>query len=329
MNNYELRLRHIIDYYSLLFLKDSNIIGIGYGNKKINNKETKTLSLKIFVRKKIHENCMPAKLLVPKSFFGTLTDVEEFGDINLLSGEERPASGGLSIGIKYGAKYKSGTIGYAVTDKYSQENTYFLTCNHCVTPFGLGTKGTPVYQPSLEFGGKERVSQIGELSKAIPIKIGMPKDGREFNEVDAAVVAVGKTTPKLLKDTLAPRFKDGVVLVGIKDVGREDVIHMQGASSGKISGKVISEKTTFKSTMPYGPDSVTDIVFKDQIICEVSVNSSDSGALAYLEEERKAIGMLWAGSDKKDRNLGVFNKIDRVLDLLNVELITPFTYPIN
>jgi hypothetical protein len=55
--------------------------------------------------------------------------------------------------------------------------------------------------------------------------------------------------------------------------------------------------------------------FSDQVVAEMASQPGDSGAL-ILNPERKAVGLLFAGSDK----LTVFNRIGTVLDRLGVEL---------
>ncbi len=55
--------------------------------------------------------------------------------------------------------------------------------------------------------------------------------------------------------------------------------------------------------------------FSDQVVAEMDSQPGDSGAL-ILDLNRKAVGLLFAGSDK----LTVFNRISTVLDRLEVEL---------
>ncbi|MFT4552320.1 MAG: hypothetical protein ACI9S8_000945 [Chlamydiales bacterium] len=54
-----------------------NVVGLGVGNKVVDNKPTPDISIKVYVSSKVERNQLSTKELVPEKLDGYPTDVEE------------------------------------------------------------------------------------------------------------------------------------------------------------------------------------------------------------------------------------------------------------
>jgi predicted RNase H-related nuclease YkuK (DUF458 family) len=100
-------------------------------------------------------------------------------------------------------------------------------------------------------------------------------------------------------------------VAGTAEIKPGQKVQKSGRTTGLTSGKVKSVGTTLQVEMK----NDEKVWFSDQVVAEMASQPGDSGAL-ILNPERKAVGLLFAGSDK----LTVFNRIGTVLDRLGVEL---------
>lgn len=327
MDIYNSRIDYIIDKYAPFIMKDPNIVGIGRSKKEIKESKTNTPSVTFFVKEKVSENSLSSNNIIPKFIGGTVTDVVGIGEISHHAGGRiRPARGGLSIGINVNEKFRTGTIGYSVSEKGARKNIYILTACHALTQYGKPFGNPPkVYQPSIELGGNISKDEIGIVDKIIPLRDGIPTDGNKYNEVDAALIKVGPASQDTVNDKLVARLNDNTIITGIIDAVEDSLydkqICIQAGVSGKVVGTVISERAVFKATTPIASTNFT-FMYKNQVLCKINNTYGDSGALGYSAEGNKAFGLLWGGSDNsRYGRLGVFSPIKKVLDLLKVELL--------
>ncbi|OPX85138.1 MAG: hypothetical protein A4E53_03604 [Pelotomaculum sp. PtaB.Bin104] len=99
---------------------------------------------------------------------------------------------------------------------------------------------------------------------------------------------------------------------GIADIQPGMRVQKSGRTTGLTSGVVKSIGTTLQVEMR----EEEKIWFSDQVVTNMSSQPGDSGALV-LNEDRKVVGLLFAGSDK----LTIFNRITNVVDRLGIEFV--------
>lgn len=321
-------------------MKLPNVIGVGVGLKKVGEETTDRLSLVVFVEKKVPSRELRKEHVVPLKINDLETDVIETGRFRFLSdplGERirryRPASPGVSIGH---FKVSAGTFGAVVKDKNTKEKL-ILSNNHILANAtsgrdGRAAIGDPVFQPGPHDGGGPR-DRIGSLLRFMPVRrtvqepecpvamaaaragntflhalrpgydLRFTKRTQESNLIDAAVAR--PDSPNLITEDI---LEVGPVR-GVGDVRPADRVLKSGRTSGVTEGKVLSVGVTVKV------DIVEDEVglFTDQIMTDLVSRPGDSGSLV-LNEQKEAVGLLFAGSDKYT----VFNRIQNVMEKLNV-----------
>ncbi|MGL5244837.1 MAG: hypothetical protein ACRC7R_06640, partial [Sarcina sp.] len=117
-------------YKNFLCLK--NVVGLGLGNKYINNENTNKLCIQILVRKKEPLCKLRCSDIIPKEYMNICTDVFEIGNIETyaLTNRIRPVQGGYSIGPTN--RFYSGTFGCIVERGFGSNMEYFLLSNNHV-----------------------------------------------------------------------------------------------------------------------------------------------------------------------------------------------------
>lgn len=305
-----------IDYlknkYHYFLWNNPNIIGIGKGKKIIDGYMTHIPSITILVYKKINKDMLSKQLLIPSSIDGVLTDIIEMGIPRIARGEVRPAIAGIGIGNI--ETDRSGTIGYAVTEKETRKKLYILSCSHVLTRDYKGNKADRILQPAKVDKGEFPISYIASLADWVPVRLGEISKKEEYNEVDAAIALVEDNTSEKQKRKLLPKLIDGTIINDISDVEASNIVYKIGKSTNKTNGKVISTNTSIKVSDPkYGI-----ISYRNQIVVKMLSKAGDSGALTIREDNGKAVGLLIAAVD--DMGLSICSPINRVLDLLNIEI---------
>lgn len=316
MDNYRLRINNIISNYGDMLWRDSNIVGFGFGYKTIGGKFTDIPTLTIIVKNKIHENSLSQERIIPKFINGALTDVIQGGEPKFCRGETRPVYGGVSIGRPKSLTY--GTVAYAVTDKGKNENLFILTCNHVINMNLTPTIGENIIQPAMEKGGNLKESFIGALHSYTPIKVGEIDRSLDYNEVDAALVLVGRNRKQNQEERLACGFLDSQIVTGTTKVTRKDKVYWWAGSTSTKKGMdaiLAVENTIFRGSLDKEVNPREKVYFKNQIAYSHIAKAGDSGSLGCVQNTNKAFGLLMAGSDL----LTYFNPIDRVLESLGVE----------
>jgi hypothetical protein len=102
-----------------------NVVGIGVGRKIKRGRTTKTLSVRVYVERKLPEHLIHPDHLLPKEFGGVVTDVIEAGrfsaHLSAPAGQQRrrPARPGCSIGFRFpdaqAGELMAGTMGALVS----------------------------------------------------------------------------------------------------------------------------------------------------------------------------------------------------------------------
>lgn len=325
------RLRHF-------FMGKQNVIGVGVGMKQVGLERTNQPSIIVFVEKKVKEENLARGQVIPGKINGVHTDVIEIGRVRLLdrrTDKVRPARPGMSIGHY---KVTAGTFGALVRDQKTGE-ALILSNNHILANAtdgrdGRAFPGDPVLQPGAIDGGTSQ-DKIAELLRYVPL-LRMTKEAdcpvaaraarlgsrlvhmvrpdydlrfvkhyRGSNIIDAAVARPASpdvVTPDILEIGLPQG-------TAVAEVGRQVI--KSGRSSGVTKGEVTATDVSLQVELN---DSETGM-FSDQVVAEMVSKGGDSGSLV-LDERNRAVGLLFAGSEKYT----IFNHLHNVFEKLGVVL---------
>jgi hypothetical protein len=288
-----------------VFLQKANVVGVGIGYKETKGKE-KTADgpcIQVYVEKKMEVSDLAADDLVPETVDSVKTDVREVGIIEAqpYTDRIRPARPGYSIGH---FRITAGTFGCLVRDVCPPCKIHILSNNHVLANSNAASVGDPILQPGAHDGGVIPGDVIARLSRFVPIRYNDPNN---YNLVDAALAS-----PRDLRDVIA-----SVVALGIPKGIAEATLNLDVVKSGRTTQTTAGRVTGIQATVAvnYG---VGVGYFRDQILTTNMSAGGDSGSLLMTRAERKATGLLFAGSSQ----VTVHNNITNVLMALGVELIT-------
>ncbi len=291
--------------YEDKILKYKNVRGIGVGDKIVKGYNTRRKCIRIYVKKKIKLDKLHLRDLVPEFLDSIETDVIEVGELIAFEYKDRlrPAQGGVSIGHY---KITAGTLGCLVNDNQTKE-ILILSNNHVLAKNNKAKIGDKIIQPGAYDGGTIKNDVIGHLARYVKIlskswKCWLPTPK---NIVDCAVakpINENIVSPEIIKIGI-PK---GVILSkeGMK-------VQKSGRTTEYTKGEIIDVDATVSVNYR---DFIA--VFKHQIITSAMSAGGDSGSLV-LDENKKAVGLLFAGSDK----ITILNPINEVLSLLDVKLV--------
>lgn len=212
----------------------------------------------------------------------------------------RPAPGGCSIGHY---NITAGTFGTVVYDRLTGSKL-ILSNSHVLAVSGTGIPGDPVYQPAPYDGGTEE-DVIAYLERFVQF-VTPPFT----NKVDCAVAR--PLNPDIISDEI---LDIGVAPTEFESAREGMRIVKSGRTSCYTEGIVEDIHAVIKvSGYPQG-----ELIFEDQIITSHIGDPGDSGSAVLNADTGRIVGLLFAGSD----TLTVVNKIENVLDSLNVSLAPP------
>lgn len=318
------------------FFRKSNVVGVGVGMKKVGQERTKQPSIIVFVEKKVHRDNLSRGAVIPEQLDGVQTDVIEIGRVRLLdvrTGMERPARPGMSIGHY---KITAGTFGAVVKDRNTRDSL-ILSNNHILANAtdgsdGRSSPGDPILQPGAYDGGTDR-DKIAELVRFIPLM-------RSAKEADCPVATGAARIGSMLVHAVRPNYdmrlfkryggsnivdaavarpvsadliSDDILEIGAPrgtaTAGVGQTVIKSGRSSGVTSGEVTATQVSLQVDL-----SDNEVgMFSDQVVTEMVSKGGDSGSLV-LDDSRKAVGLLFAGSDTHT----IFNHLSNVFSKLGV-----------
>ena len=280
-----------------------NVVGVGIGYKTIGGKETTELCMQVYVQKKLPKSKLSKGDLVAESFDGVKTDVIEVGEIEALGyrAKVRPAVPGYSIGHY---KITAGTFGCLVRDRCCR-GIYILSNNHVLANSNAASYGDPILQPGRYDGGVNPRDVIAKLYRFIPIRF---NDPQKYNLVDAALAR-----PTDMRNVIASIAALGIPR-GVEEARPGMEVTKSGRTTGTTSGKVRGVNVTIR--VGYGPGKIG--YFRNQILTNAMSQGGDSGSLLLSKKDRKAVGLLFAGSSVAT----IHNNISNVMTALNVEPVT-------
>lgn len=331
------KIRDALLKHKIKLLGLDNVVGVGIGPKSVQKAATGSPkhSIVILVREKLPEDKLHVSQVVPKKLDGIETDVIEVGNIRLLSRMERrdPIQPGVSIGHY---KITAGTFGALVRDKNTGE-PLILSNNHVIANGTNGRDkrgkvGDPVLQPGPHDGGTMD-DIIGRVDRFSPVhRLLMSPTCPRAAAAEKCVNAVCRLmAPAYVIKVLRQTEQDNLIDAALAKPVNANVLRPQILGLGEIKGTARAEvgmsvvKSGRTTGVTKGVIQATDVtvqvdmgdgeqaVFHDQVIATPMSQGGDSGALV-LNDQRRAVGLLFAGSEKTT----VFNKIQHVIDQLSI-----------
>lgn len=323
-------------------LGKANVVGVMTGYKMRGGQKTDELSIVCMVEKKIPENKLGKKDLIPSKISETSTDVMQVGKLRAFQIDKKARHRPCPMGTS-GGHYliTAGTNGELLRDK-KEGKMCIGTNNHVGANSNDAQIGDPYLQPGPYDGGTVQNDTIGKLLRFVPIEFGEDSSScgaakfwsgifnipakwfsrktrlkpviysPAYNRVDGAIIEVDEND-----------VKSEIVGVGIPKGVREAQLDMLVQKSGRTTCHVIDGTITGVDAtigpISYGPGK--SAYFTDQIIISKEGFSAggDSGSLV-LDMDGYAVGKLFAGS--AEENITIANPIQIYLDLLDVEMIT-------
>lgn len=286
-------------------LKHANVVGVGIGLKEVKGKETGEACVQVYVEKKLDKKELPPDALIPAALDGVKIDVKAVGRIEAqtFNARVRPAVPGYSIGH---FRITAGTFGCLVRDVCPPCRTYILSNNHVLANSNAAAIGDPILQPGPYDGGSYPADVIAKLARFVPIRF---NNANDYNLVDAALAA-----PTDQRDVMA-----AIVGLGIPTGAVEATLGMEVAKSGRTTQTTAGKVIGIAATVAVGYGAAGVAYYRDQILTSNMSQGGDSGSLLVSRADRRATGLLFAGSSV----VTVHNNIRNVLMALGVEIVTP------
>jgi len=287
------RVRIVREKMENKLLELSGVVGVSYGSPKI----------RLYVESKEHARS------VPRFMFGVPVEVKVIGRVRFLpryvanvvvnrTAKVRPLVGGISVGNEL--LKAAGTIAVITYDGYLLTNAHVIAFGSFDGDFA--SVGTGVVQPGLYDDPNAEV--IGRLEDYGIIRY---NDVNAANFFDAAIASVDVNA---LRGMVLCKGKIICKIDGYTDANVGDVVLKSGRTSGATEHIVTDTNATVKVYV----NSNKWAVFRDCIMLEPRVLPGDSGSLVYMK--RKAVGLVFAGSDK----VGIACKIGKVIDRFGIDL---------
>jgi hypothetical protein len=334
------KIHSIIKKHTKKLLSMKNVVGVGIGHKESVEASTGSpkVGVVVLVKEKVPEKELEAHHIVPKDLDGVVTDVIEVGDLRMHTRMERgmTAQPGVSIGHY---KITAGTFGAVVKDKKTGESL-ILSNNHVLANGtngrdNLAKIGDPVLLPGANDGGTVEKDTIAKLYRFKPVTkvysqsacakaafaefwvnalckfmapsyvVKVLRYSQKGNRIDAALAKPVK--PEMLNPQI-------LGIGAVKGLG-EAKVGMKVIKSGRTTGVTTGTIKAVNVSVQVGMGDGEEAVFEDQIIASAMSQGGDSGALV-VDDKKRAVGLLFAGSDKAT----VFNKIQNVMDDLDITL---------
>ena len=287
------------------------IQGLGISYKTTENERLKDLVLKVYVEKKLPKskckNLVPSKVTVGSLDGDIDTDVEEIGLVAKESntGRVRPAIPGFGVGH---VDVTVGTFGCLVRKNNNTRTLYMLSNSHVLANEGVAQKGDTIIQPGDYDGGKDPDDKIAVLDDWVPFQF---TDLSYPNLVDAAIAKVKKSdVTSAIRIIGVPNGVSNIVRIGTK-------VQKTGRTTDYTTGVVtdVNYRLALNFLKPGGGSGRVGL--QDQVLCTRYTAGGDSGS-AVVNMGGNVVGLHFAGSP----STSIFNKIQHVLDLLDIHIVT-------
>ena len=308
-----------------------NVVATGVGYKVSKGLRTDELCIVCSVVRKIPEEELTPRDVVPRTIAGVATDVIQTGYIRALrTSRHRPAPGGVSIGH---VDITAGTLGCLVL---KDGELVILSNNHVLANSNDASIGDSILQPGPVDGGKSS-DRIATLLDFVPINFNEPKPPSKCRFARAVIAALNlgcrainsKTRYCIVTSAAAENLVDAAIATpldpsgthvvdkildigpirGVARASLGDAVKKSGRTTGLTTGEILQVDVTVD--VSYGSGKVARFV--DQLLSGPMSAGGDSGS-AVLNDEDQLVGLLFAGSD----NTTIFNRIDNVFSALGV-----------
>lgn len=219
----------------------------------------------------------------------------------------RPVYGGMSIGHH---DITAGTAGTVVYDAITNDR-YILSNNHVLANSSMigevnAIVGDQICSPGPADTGNMCQYGIGGLNRFVPF------NRNELNFVDCAI----------MKPSIDTDISDSILDVGVTNGWESATEGMMVKKSGRTSGYTENTVIDTNATMEVDYNG-TILRFGNCIVTGMCGIGGDSGAVLLNRSNNNAVGLLFAGSD----TITIFNKIEYVLDALQVKMTSNGTLP--
>jgi hypothetical protein len=214
------------------------------------------------------------------------------GVLGLKTARWRPVPGGVSVGS---VLITAGTMSSRVYE-VGTGRRLMLSNRHVF----WGPRGTKVVQPGVYDGGRDPEDVVGYVYRYVDIK--PPPD---TNLVDAALAE------PVSDEVLSDEVLDVGVITDIEEAREGATVCKSGRTTCYACNRVVDTHATVKV---YGYPGMLYAIFEDQILTEFLGAPGDSGSICVNPQTKRAVGLLFAGSNV----ITVLNKVTNVCRLLNV-----------
>ena len=321
------------------YFKQSNIVGMGFGKKRVNGRWTDELCAQIYVMKKVPKAFLPPSRLLPRKLYigGDCieVDVVETGPFHPLSftSRERPAPSGISIGH---FSITAGTLGCLVTD-LTDGRMCILSNNHVLAAENAGLIGDAILQPGPFDGGVDPADRIATLKRFVMLNNPSP------NTVDCAIAEVLNLADVIdqMKDNLmavpSPNHRavgllfagscNSMIMNPIEQVLAQLNIQFLAGTGSTVAAELAMNVEKVGRTTEYTTGTITgidatvtvgygigDLTFDNQILTAWMSDGGDSGSIVCEggkgSNEDNCCGSSSAASRILQRNL----KLDIALE---------------
>ncbi len=300
---------------------DDNMHAIGIGFKLVNGKPTRTMSVRMYVTRKLPRSLLPAQAQLPPDIDGIPTDVVEAPPAYLAAmaippqcsirrtREQRPVCPGISAS---NAAVNAGTISMICRSRRPADagKLFVLGNNHTLADLGAAAVGSDIVQPSPADGG-DISDRIATLARFVAID----ETPTATNQVDAALaelVAGVQTQP-------------GICSIGIpQGIAAPEfgaVVQKHGRTTGLSRG--IIDDPSVDALIPLSrqdPGRMARFVQQIRIVPAVGMSlfaqPGDSGALVTTRKGNRVVGLLFACPD--NGQFAYANPIASVLEELEI-----------
>ncbi|MBX7192418.1 MAG: S1 family peptidase [Sandaracinaceae bacterium] len=293
--------------------EDPDVVGWGYGRKRVGGVATRDTALVIFVVKKRPLPRIAPVARVPAQIAGLPSDVVRVGHGRALNGIEtlpRPVPWGCRISHVNGDE---GTLGCIAR---RGRELFILSNAHVLSPPGA-RRGSRILQPAAS--AEPERSWIGRLAAAVEIETTATTPlARQWNVADAAIASLRRDPAEpggYVATHYAPKW--GLDLTSWR--ARRDVplglrVAKVGAMTGMARGRVVYVHASIK--VPMGPGVA---LFREQIVTTDIGEPGDSGSLVVCRDG-SAIGLLFGQAPIDGGTYSLVSPIETIQDALDVRV---------
>jgi len=327
-------IRIVKEKHSAKIMAKKNVVGLGVGYKETKGVKTDRMALVVMVKKKVPIQELKKGDVIPGEIEGVVTDVIEVGEIVALQERTdrwRPAPGGVSIGHY---KITAGTLGVLVRDVETDE-ILILSNNHVMANSNDATPGDPILQPGPYDGGTVAGDTLANLERFVPIQFESEQPpvpcpfsqaiagvanffawlvGSKHRLLSVVIQQANQVDGALAKPTSPDVVKKEILEIGEVTEDTEAELGMEVRKSGRTTGLTRGTVQLLDASVSvdYGGGKIA--FFTNQILTTNMSQGGDSGSLLVDGEGKKAVGLLFAGSD----TVTIHNPIASVKDALKV-----------